>query len=239
MADDNKPIKYARYAIGEIVLVVIGILIALYINNWNERRQSERQLDLLLVSLKEDLELDLKYLDSLDNTYDQWYMKSEYVVDTILAGNVIKPTNVAQYSVGKGSMNYLAINRSTYNELLNDDKLYVITNQELKKSINDYFQHAEIELMKLNSDNTMFIEVTADKMSIEALNRWFRLNEQRNLEYIDWSWLEDPESIEYKQLENRILYTRIALKTNQNVIAILINRSKKLIDKLQIELDRN
>lgn len=85
----------------------------------------------------------------------------------------------------------------------------------------------------------MFIEVTTDKMSIEALNRWFRLNEQRNLEYIDWSWLEDPESIEYKQLENRILYTRIALKTNQNVIAILINRSKKLIDKLQIELDRN
>ena len=133
MADDNRPLKYMRYAVGEIILVVIGILIALYINNWNERRQSERQLDLLLVSLKEDLELDLKYLDSLDNTYDQWYMKSEYVVDTILAGNVIKPTNVAQYSVGKGSMNYLAINRSTYNELLNDDKLYVITNQELKK----------------------------------------------------------------------------------------------------------
>ncbi len=36
MADDNKPLKYARYAIGEIVLVVIGILIALQINNWNE-----------------------------------------------------------------------------------------------------------------------------------------------------------------------------------------------------------
>jgi len=33
MADDNKPIKYMRYAIGEIVLVVIGILIALSINN--------------------------------------------------------------------------------------------------------------------------------------------------------------------------------------------------------------
>jgi hypothetical protein len=39
MADDNRPIKYARYAIGEIVLVVIGILIALQINNWNEDRK--------------------------------------------------------------------------------------------------------------------------------------------------------------------------------------------------------
>ena len=36
MADDNRTIKYARYAIGEIVLVVIGILIALMINNLNE-----------------------------------------------------------------------------------------------------------------------------------------------------------------------------------------------------------
>jgi len=41
MADDNRPLKYARYAIGEIVLVVIGILIALQINTWNEERKEK------------------------------------------------------------------------------------------------------------------------------------------------------------------------------------------------------
>ena len=41
MADDNRPIKYARYAIGEILLVVIGILIALQINTWNEDRKTK------------------------------------------------------------------------------------------------------------------------------------------------------------------------------------------------------
>ena len=40
LADDNKPLKYARYAIGEIVLVVVGILIALQINNWNEDKKA-------------------------------------------------------------------------------------------------------------------------------------------------------------------------------------------------------
>jgi len=35
---ENKTSKYFKYAIGEIVLVVIGILIALQINNWNDRR---------------------------------------------------------------------------------------------------------------------------------------------------------------------------------------------------------
>jgi len=40
LADDNKPLKYMRYAIGEILLVVVGILIALQINNWNEERKT-------------------------------------------------------------------------------------------------------------------------------------------------------------------------------------------------------
>ena len=43
MADDNRPLKYARYAIGEILLVVIGILIALQVNTWNEQRK-QRQM---------------------------------------------------------------------------------------------------------------------------------------------------------------------------------------------------
>ena len=42
LADENKAAKYARYAIGEIVLVVIGILIALSINNWNENRKEKK-----------------------------------------------------------------------------------------------------------------------------------------------------------------------------------------------------
>ena len=40
MANDNRPMKYIRYAIGEIILVVIGILIALQINNWNESNKA-------------------------------------------------------------------------------------------------------------------------------------------------------------------------------------------------------
>ena len=49
LADDNKPLKYIRYAIGEIVLVVIGILIALSINNWNEMRK-EASVELKVLS---------------------------------------------------------------------------------------------------------------------------------------------------------------------------------------------
>ncbi len=54
MADDNKPLKYMRYAIGEIVLVVVGILIALQINEWNETRQKSNKEAILLASIHKE-----------------------------------------------------------------------------------------------------------------------------------------------------------------------------------------
>jgi len=58
MADDNKPLKYARYAIGEIILVVIGILIALQINTWNEERKTKKFEDEILYLISENLKND-------------------------------------------------------------------------------------------------------------------------------------------------------------------------------------
>jgi len=64
LLDENKIGSYFKYAIGEIFLVVIGILIALSINNWNETRkkiESERDL---MISLKKELILNSALLDS-------------------------------------------------------------------------------------------------------------------------------------------------------------------------------
>ncbi len=56
LADDNKPLKYLRYGIGEIVLVVIGILIALQINNWNEQKKQSQKEHKILREIKENVE---------------------------------------------------------------------------------------------------------------------------------------------------------------------------------------
>lgn len=79
LADANKPIKYARYAFGEIILVVIGILIALQVNNLNEERKQKEDFkiyveqvysllheDLVTMkTLKAKFELENKVIDSL------------------------------------------------------------------------------------------------------------------------------------------------------------------------------
>lgn len=59
LIETGKTGKYFKYAIGEIVLVVIGILIALAINNWNELRKTEQKVNQFLISLKSDLKNDL------------------------------------------------------------------------------------------------------------------------------------------------------------------------------------
>ena len=72
---ENKTGKYFKYAIGEIVLVVIGILIALQINNWNESRKKKKQLDVIYTSIEQNLKTDLKtikepieFYENLDST---------------------------------------------------------------------------------------------------------------------------------------------------------------------------
>ena len=60
---ENKTGKYFKYAIGEIVLVVIGILIALSINNWNEERKSNNTIKSVYAIIKSDLLSDIETID--------------------------------------------------------------------------------------------------------------------------------------------------------------------------------
>ena len=58
LAEENKVASYLRYAFGEILLVVIGILIALQVNNWNEQYKSNQRINSALAEIHDDLMLD-------------------------------------------------------------------------------------------------------------------------------------------------------------------------------------
>jgi hypothetical protein len=62
---ENKTGKYFKYAIGEIILVVIGILIALQINNWNEHRQNRHKEATILKQIHRDFKSNKVQLDSI------------------------------------------------------------------------------------------------------------------------------------------------------------------------------
>src|SRR5210317_265501 len=66
LMEQNKTGKYLKYAIGEIVLVMVGILLALQINNWNEGQKIIKWEHRFLTDLKSELENNLIQLERID-----------------------------------------------------------------------------------------------------------------------------------------------------------------------------
>jgi hypothetical protein len=92
LADDNQFVKYSRYAIGEILLVMVGILLALQVNNWSEGRKTQSRIKLHYAELKEELKFDIERinqhildLEEIDEVgmYVRAYLNNELaVIDT-------------------------------------------------------------------------------------------------------------------------------------------------------------
>jgi hypothetical protein len=55
LLNEGKLVRYLTYAIGEVLLIIVGIMIALQLNNWNEDRKAQQEFDLFLIQLKEDV----------------------------------------------------------------------------------------------------------------------------------------------------------------------------------------
>ncbi len=66
---ENKTGKYFKYAIGEIILVVIGILIAVSINNWSESNKQKQELNNIYTNVLEDLNADISHVDAIIKGY--------------------------------------------------------------------------------------------------------------------------------------------------------------------------
>lgn len=77
---ENRLADYLRYAIGEIVLVVIGILIALSINNWNLGRIENNRTSQLLESMVVDLEEDIKFYDKYSAYYEMQIQTARFIL---------------------------------------------------------------------------------------------------------------------------------------------------------------
>lgn len=84
LMERNKTANYLKYAIGEIVLVVIGILIALQINNWNENRKEQQTLNNIYVLVAEDLKSDIDEVTNVINAEKP----REQIIDKILDGKM-------------------------------------------------------------------------------------------------------------------------------------------------------
>ena len=168
LADDNptsakasagmKTGKYLSYAIGEIVLVVIGILIALQINNWNYKRLERKEEIEILNSVKNDIENTIAEFDHLNQIREKMLSSTK---------SIFKLTNSMDFKNKElDSLIGLTFYRPTFNNILgtidqlfSSGKISLIQNDSIRNfliswpgSINDMIEE-ETYAMTLFQNN--------------------------------------------------------------------------------------
>lgn len=87
LAKDNQFLNYSRYAIGEIILVVIGILIALQINNWNENRKNNALTKLYIEDFIKSVKSDATMLSDRIQINEQQIQNIFSILNTLETKN--------------------------------------------------------------------------------------------------------------------------------------------------------
>ena len=129
--------NYLRYAIGEVVLVVAGILIALQVNNWNENRKDNIEEKKILLSLHNEISNNLKNLQVVIDEKNKIIDVNLYIIENSDESGEWKSEKSLD-----SLMNYISLSGWIFvpqdgvlNEILNSGKLLIIKNELIKNEI--------------------------------------------------------------------------------------------------------
>jgi len=178
--------KYLKYAIGEIILVVIGILLALQINTWNENRIDSKRLNLYTQSLLNDLELDKKRLIEC------------MVFDSTKVSIIDRLSDPVQDFIedlsdrGILTIKSIKVNNATFKTMSSNNDLELYQNIDLQNSISKYYADVEyvirFENVYINISYSNFVEfVTRNRgYTLEGLKGYLSFMKSASENESDW-----------------------------------------------------
>ena len=157
LMEQNKTGKYFKYAIGEIALVVIGILIALQLNNWNKESNMTKDLIEPLKALQTEMLENISYLDWRVKRIDKDLENLEYFINVL---NTPEPKQILDTLINNMNkridpFSYLPLRKNALSNLFNSGLINHIKNDTLKLDIIDIergFQLYQLRVDQINSN---------------------------------------------------------------------------------------
>ena len=215
----NKLTTYLLYAIGEIVLVVIGILIAVSINNWNQLAKEAKAEQALLKKVMNDLEVDAKGFVENKKTGTRINSFHQDCFSIIL--NKKEPADVvfSETNLVRRAMYISPITQGNYPDLVNR-----VNNEDVKEAISIYFRW----LHNMDVANKEFEDV------VFQIRRTISMKGAHNL-----SALYDQSNLTFNSFETTELVTQeglLKLLEDEYFQQLLLECNLKLIET-QGELD--
>ncbi|MBT8324661.1 MAG: hypothetical protein HKN99_09620 [Winogradskyella sp.] len=164
---ENKTGKYLKYAIGEIVLVVIGILIALQINNWNNSKTESKILNSYAQKISLNLRQDLDQIEDLTTKRNKVKHHCKTVNDYYRIGKVLNKDTLLRATVILYE-NKFSVNKSGFNSLVNSGSIEKLPNGKFSDDLYEYYELVE-ELNFIESKYNLFCETMEYKLWEDGL----------------------------------------------------------------------
>jgi len=235
---ENRFRKYFLYAVGEILLVVIGILIALQVNNWNQENKERIDELKFLSRLREDIMVDNAYFNRRINDatlFIEWsdeflYCLFEKQQSLEEAESIWK---LFEYFDGSEMM---TIQNSTFSEMLYAGKLELITNPELKSLLLDYYRKSEEaanHVAEFNAYTVDVLNIMVDKAPNIYIMKAYLKKTNYGIEE-EFGYLNDPTSDAFKAITYAAgLYGTKHKVFRDNYFKELEELSEELINRLE------
>ncbi len=149
---------YLLYAIGEIVLIILGILIALKINTWNEENKLRNEESTLLSNLAAEYEVNLDKLQRIQDINSAMFQSTLQLKELIgKPGDIIRQHNI-------DSLLYISIliadfqpNQFILSQMKTTDKMQIIRSEILKRLLYDWENELNVKTEAFNMWNTYFM----------------------------------------------------------------------------------
>ena len=208
---EGKTGKYINYAIGEIVLVVIGILIALSINNWNESRKNKLTESEYYCKLLADFELDRQNIAVLYEESEHKIEISKRLLLELNNKNKDKSYLLNNYLQGLRT-NAFVSSKVAMTDIVSSGKLNLLTNDSLKNDLLRYYGELDKLLYQLEINRSKSIErVFLYDDHLQFGGQYFEYVEKSLGKEIlktlpSNNWHLDSESKYYKQFQNDLVF---------------------------------
>jgi hypothetical protein len=228
--ETGKTGKYLKYAIGEIILVMIGILLALQINNWNEHRKNNTIEQVTLESLKSDLGSALVQLDEKIEQNRGYRSLDSILLDVIHFKKDISTDSLETLTLLHIFSPGFDPELGTLNEILSTGKMEIIQNRTLRKHISTWNKYMD-ELEEVDGKLAHYDLHVKDPLYLKHLPYKNRLGQQFPKSNFEWNSKALLQNIEFENmLANYIIYSAIQynrlldIKYNINEMITLINQ---------------
>ncbi len=244
LASENKAASYLRYAIGEILLVVVGILIALQVNNWNElRKQRNKELH-YLINLKTDLNLNIAEIDNYITTRNSQIISAKEVVN-YFEGQPLADLNMFnRHAVNVYTWQKFFQINNTFQELTNSGNLAIISSDSIKNSLlnlETLYKKLKYEEEHFRYDaEVMLYEPAYGILDINSMvkNLTFQFSNGQQGENVKLSGKDFNQLLKNRKQKNGFAMAVYEFSVMNNQLERMKSLCKKLISLIDQELER-